>query len=698
MATANFTQLEKLISVSVTGQEDDALLLQSFMGTESISRPYLYRLDVLTTDPSLDFSQVLGQQVSIKLQTTDPANPRYFNGFVSSYLQTDGVAGFGHYRMDVVPWIWFLGLHVDCRIFHNKTIPEIVEEVLSKSPAAQKGSLDKSNLQVTYPKLEYVVQYRESSLSFISRLMEHAGIFYFFQHTDSEHTMYLYDNSSLCGSLPIGESNISYLLRNSGEMHEEVVSSLHARQEVKTGAHTHTNYNFKTPSTSLKTSEPTVISAGQNGPLEIFEYPSNHANVDDGKALSRVRMQEHESRHHLLTGNGHTRNFAPGYKFTLENHPQDSGALARNIEYLITEVQHSITVGAQYVSGVGGESYSNQFTCIPAAVPYRPSRITPKPLVYGLQTGVVIGKASDTENSNDEDAEGSDGEEIWVDKYGRIIVRFPWDREGKCSCRVRVAQPWAGKGWGAITIPRVGQEVLVSFIDGDPDRPIVVGGVYNAEQTAPYKLPDYQTRSTMKSHSTTQGGDDNYNEFRFEDKKGSEQVFIRGEKDADVYVKNDSREWIGNNRSLLVKKDQMEKVEGDVHLEVVGKQTEKIGGDLNTDITGNYNHKAGQTISLQAGQNLYEKSGQNYAHDAGQAIHLKAGMTVVIEAGTQLSLKVGGNFIDINPSGVSISGTMVMINSGGSAGSGSGSSPTSPGSPTKPDEADDGSKGTKMNG
>jgi type VI secretion system secreted protein VgrG len=247
-----------------------------------------------------------------------------------------------------------------------------------------------------------------------------------------------------------------------------------------------------------------------------------------------------------------------------------------------------------------------------------------------------------------------------------------------------------------MAIPRVGQEVLVSFLEGDPDRPIITGRVYNATQTVPYTLPDYQTRSTFMTRSSKGGSTSTYNELRFEDKKGAEQVFLRSQYDYDTNILHDSREAIGNNLSLAVAKDQMESVGGDRHEQVTGKHIEKIGGDSNSNITGNLNQKVGGTLSLQVGSNLYEKSGSNYGHQAGEAIHLKAGMTVVLEAGTEICLKVGGNFIDINPSGVSIVGTMVMINSGGSAGSGCGSSPTDPADPTAPDKADDGSKGTKM--
>ena len=272
----------------------------------------------------------------------------------------------------------------------------------------------------------------------------------------------------------------------------------------------------------------------------------------------------------------------------------------------------------------------------PRTVPFRPARLTPKPFVQGPQTAIVVGKSSDTDDSSEDDG-GGDGEEIWVDRYGRVIVLFPWDRAGKCSCRVRVSQEWAGQGWGAITIPRVGQEVLVSFLEGDPDRPIITGRVYNADQTVPYPLPDNQTRSTFKTRSSEGGGSDNYNELRFEDKTGSEQIFLRGEKDFDTRLKNDIREWVGNNRSLIVTQDQME----------------KAGGDLHSQVDGQPRMRRSARICLCRWVRTYTRNPAcNFAHEAGQIIHLKAGMTLVLEAGTELTLKVGGNFIDINPSGV----------------------------------------------
>lgn len=288
--------------------------------------------------------------------------------------------------------------------------------------------------------------------------------------------------------------------------------------------------------------------------------------------------------------------------------------------------------------------------------------MTPKPILHGSQTAFVVGPA---------------GEEIYTDKYGRVKVQFHWDRNGKydanSSCWIRVAQAWAGKKWGMMFIPRIGMEVIVEFFEGDPDQPVITGCVYNAEAMPAYALPDEKSKSGIKTDSTKGGG---FNEIRFEDKKGSEQVFIHGEKDIDLRVKKDSREHIGNERHLIVVKDKLEKVGGDKHLQVLGDKNEKVTG----------------TVSLDAGQDLQEKVGMKYALDAGQEIHLKAGMNMVLEPGTNLTLKVGGNFININPAGVFIKGTMVFINSGGSAGSGAGSKPDAPKEPKEADKAEAGQK------
>jgi type VI secretion system secreted protein VgrG len=427
----------------------------------------------------------------------------------------------------------------------------------------------------------------------------------------------------------------------------------------------------------------TVTEIGGNTKYEVYDYPGIHTNKSEGDTVTKLRMEEEEALHQIIAGSGNCRSFVPGYKFHADEHPRRD----MNGDYLLTEVTHSATIGDSYTStkAPSNETYSNHFTCIPFAVPFRPQRITSKPVVQGPQTAVVVGPS---------------GEEIYPDKYGRVKVQFFWDRLGKkdenSSCWIRVSQPWAGKNWGAINIPRIGQEVIVEFLEGDPDRPIITGRVYNDEQMPPYTLPDNMTRTTFLTRSTKGGGSSNWNELRFEDKKGSEQIFMNAERDMDLRVEHDSREFVGNDRSLIVQGDQKEKVQGEQDIQIAKDQNEKVGGDASLNVTGNQNVQVGQTMSLQVGQNLQEKSGQNYAHEAGMEIHLKAGMNVVIEAGLELTIMASGNFINIGPAGVAISGTLVLINSGGAAGSGSPSSPTSPKDPKDPDTADDGSKGDKM--
>jgi type VI secretion system secreted protein VgrG len=373
-------------------------------------------------------------------------------------------------------------------------------------------------------------------------------------------------------------------------------------------------------------------------------------------------MEEDEAQYLVLTGTSLARAFASGQQFELTEHRDMAG------KYALVSVHHNISQSPSYVSGTSVDNhYQNSFVCIPSTVPFHPHRVTPKPIVQGPQTAVVTVKS---------------GEEMWLDKYGRVRVQFHWDREGKndekTTCWVRVAQIWAGTNWGAHFWPRVGQEVVVDFLEGDPDRPLVTGSVYNATNMPPYDLPGNHTRSGIKSRSTKGGGASDYNEIRLEDKKGDEQVFLHAQKDMDVRVENDSREYVGHDLHLIVKKNQQEEVDGDKSLEVKGDHSEKIGGKMSLDVSSD----------------RHEKVGTNYAVESGQEIHIKGGMKVIIEAGMQLTIKAAGSFVDVGPAGVTIQGTMVNINSGGSAGSGSGVNLKSP---LKADVADDGTKGKKLN-
>ena len=672
-----YQQQKRVVQIH-TPLGEDAFLLHSLTGHEAISRLFHFSVDLLSELHSIAHKDIVGKRVTLCLHHTGD-DQRHWNGFVSRFACSGGDNRFSYYRAEIVPWLWFLTRTADCQIFQQKTVPEIIKKVFQDH-----GFQDfQDRTQVAYPRREYVVQYRETAFNFVSRLMEEAGIFYFFEHDENTHKLIFADKPQVHKNCPV-QHRVRFNYTPGGTFSkEDLVQSWGAEQELRPGKYALTDYNFETPNTSLMANVQTVAEIGGNTKYEIYDYPGIHTKKSEGETVTKTRMEEEEAVHHFVVGSGNCRSFASGYKFHLDEHPRTD----QNGDYLLTEVTHSASVGDSY-SGSGngsGETYTNHFTCIPADVPFRPQRLTPKPVVQGVQTAVVVGPS---------------GEEIYPDKYGRVKVQFFWDRLGKknenSSCWVRVSQPWAGKNWGAINIPRIGQEVIVDFLEGDPDRPIVTGRVYNDDQMPPYALPDNMTRTTFMSRSTKGGGSANYNELRFEDKKGSEQIFLNAEKDMDHRVENDSREYIGNDRSLIVKNDQKEKVEGEQHIQIVKDRNEKVGGDASLDITGNQSDKVGQNMSLEVGQNLQEKSGQNYAHEAGMEIHLKAGMNVVIEAGMQLTIKAAGGFINIGPAGVAISGTLVLINSGGAAGSGSGSSPTAPKAPKDPDTADDGSKGGKM--
>ena len=653
-----YTQENRIIAID-TPLGKDALLLHGFSAQEAISRLFRISADLFSENASIDFTKIIGKQVTVSLRLADGSH-RYFNGHVSRFAQTGMDGRFTHYNAEIVPWLWFLTRRADCRIFQNMTIPDIVAKVFK-----DRGFGDfRNSLQGDFEQREYCVQYRETDFNFVSRLMEQYGIFYFFEHEQNKHTLVLGNKPGVHKPCPVQSKARMNFAAGVYLKDEDLVSSWNLEQELRPGKYALTDYNFETPGTSLLANENTIFKVGGNDSYEVFDYPGEYTKKGEGESRTHIRMQEEEAIHLIGTGSGACRTFVSGYRFDLSGHSRTD----QNQTYLLTEVQHSASVGGGYSeSGSPSEEhYSNHFRCIPYSVPFRPQRHTRRPFVQGPQTAVVTGKS---------------GEEIWTDKYGRVKVQFFWDREGskdeKSSCWVRVSQPWAGKNWGAINIPRIGQEVIVEFLEGDPDRPLITGRVYNDEQMPPYKLADNQTRTTFLTRSTKAGGSSNFNELRFEDKKGDEQIFMNAEKDMDLRVENDSREYVGKDRGLIVKGDQKEKVEG----------------DKNGNFLKNVNQKVGQSMSLDIGQSLNEKTGMKFAHEAGQEIHLKAGMNVVMEAGLELTIKASGGFINIGPAGVAISGTLVLINSGGAAGSGSGSSPTSP---ADPDQADDGSKGGKM--
>jgi type VI secretion system secreted protein VgrG len=637
-----YTQAGRFLSVA-TPLGPDVLLLAGFSGSEAMSQLFSYQLELYAQTDSVAARDIVGKNVTWHVQPSD-AEPRYFNGFVSRFsLGGRTPRGLRPCRAEVVPWLWFLTRTANCRIFQNKSTPDILEAVFAGLGLTD---YDDSALKRSYPKRDYCVQYRETAFNFVSRLMEEEGIFYFFRHENGKHTLVLADQKGAYEDCR--ESRARYY---GGALPGGQLTAWDHQYEFRPGKWAHTDYNFETPSTNLLASTDTVIDLPGVSKFEVFDYPGRYGVKGDGEAAVKVRMEEEEAAHDVVTAAGRYHTFTPGHKFTLERHEVAAEA---DKAYVITSIRHAASAAVDTDPERPGE-YSNTFTCIPAAVTFRPPRTTPKPVVRGPQTAVVVGPP---------------GQEIHTDKYGRIKVQFFWDREGKrdenSSCWVRVTEAWAGKGWGVVSTPRIGQEVVVDFLEGDPDRPLVTGRVYNAEQMPAYRLPDGKAITGMKSNSTPGGG--GFNEICVDDSKGKERITIHAQYDLNTKVEHDQASLVLNNQALTVNADRDVLVKQDLREQVTGTHHVTVNGDRNEKVAG--------TVSLQA-MSTQTKAQTAYAVDAGQEVHVKAGMTLVLEA-TAVTIKSGSNFVQIDPSGVTIFGTMVLINSGGAAGSGSGCSPTAP--------------------
>ena len=637
----------------------DVLLLQHMAGREELGRMFEYTLDLLSERATVKPEDILGTNLTVAIETPQSSAPRYINGFVTQFSELGEVhtPAFGgsiayQYRAVVNPWIWFATRRSDCRIFNDKSVPDIVKDVLGIY-----GGQITMKLSRTHPPWAYCVQYRETDFNFVSRLLEQEGIYYYFEHANGSHKLALADSVSAHTASP---SCARIKFHPSGDLHEvtdeDYFNEWTATSKVQSGKYFLKDYDFF----RARTVEGAAANPRSHGfgDLEIYDYPSEGLDIagksqgnDRTRDYVSARMEELQAQYRVFNGSGNVRGLEVGFRFKLADHPHRD----YNIEYLNIAAATSVSVGDVDSSDVG-VGYHVSLTAIKSDQAYRASRMTPKPVIQGAQTALVVGNG-----------------EIEPDEHGRVKVQFHWDRLGG-TCWVRVAQIIAGKNWGAMFLPRVGQEVVVEFLEGDPDRPIVTGVVYNGVAKPPYALPAEKTKSTIKTNSSEGGG--GFNEIRLEDKKGSEQIFMHGEKQLDLRVKEDRLEFIGRDDHLIVKRDRTESIEKDDHLQVKG--------DLNEKVTG--------TASLKIDQDLQYKVGMKSALDSGQEIHLKAGMNLILEAGMQISLKVGGNFIDIGPAGVFIKGTMVFINSGGSPGSGSGSSPAAPKDPKVADDAKSGSK------
>jgi type VI secretion system secreted protein VgrG len=644
----------------------DALLVRQMHGQERLGRLFEYRVEVLSEDIEIDFNDLLGENLTVRLTCPQQEQDRYFNGFVSGCRELSSQqVRYGRYELTLRPWLWLLTRTADCRIFQDQSVPQMVKSIFS-----ERGFSDfEDHLSGDYSERGYCVQYRETDFDFISRLLEEEGIYYFFKHENGKHILVLAD--AVAGHESLGK--IPYYPE--GDHQEREVENIYdwsVSAQLQPGKVVLDDFDFEVPTKALLSTAPIKREHAQ-ADYEIFDYPGEYTETDDGDHYSRVRIEELQARHQTGQGIGNDRTLSTGYLFTLDKLDRKD----QNREYLITGAHYTL-VSNEYESsalGIDAPTYTCEFSVLDAQQPFRPERLTPRPLIRGPQTAIVVGPS---------------GEEIYTDEHGRVKCQFHWDRYSQAdetsSCWIRVSHGWAGKNWGMIALPRIGQEVIVEFLEGNPDQPIITGRVYNGDNQPPYDLPDEKTKSTIKSLSSKGGG--GFNEIRFEDKKDDEQIFIHAQKDQDIRVLNDHKEWIGNDRHLIVKNDRFERIENNTHLIVDNDHYEAVKGDKHQKVTGDHNGKVDGSRSLNVGQDIQIKAGSNYALEAGIDVHIKAGTNLIIEDGAQLTLKVGGNFITIGPAGIFIKGSLVMINSGGSAGSGQGSSPDAPTAPKAPKEAD----------
>ena len=690
------SQDDRFVSVT-TPLGKDVLLFDRMSGTEEMSRLFEYEIDLLIDNTNramvtagFPTTKVLGQTMSVALDLPS-GGIRYFHGLVTQFRHHGVANEVFLFRAVLRPWLWFLTRTSNCRIFQEQSVPDIIKKVFTDN-----GFSDfKLELTSSYKPRTYCVQYRETDFNFVSRLMEEEGIFYFFEHEKAKHTLVIADSVNAYQSIANYATIPYFPPENSGRREQDHIFEWHTAHQVQSGTYVLNDYDFEKPKSNLVTKF-TDVKSHTHAEGEQYDYPGNYFEPPVGESYSNIRLNELQTDYEVMQGKGNAMGLTTGMLFTLKDHyitPENTSHIVIAANFII--------VSNQYRSHSPEEArYECSFKTIRSTQQFRPQRLTPVPFVQGPQTATVVGK---------------EGEEIWTDKYGRIKVQFHWERDGKknetSSCWIRVATPIAGKQWGWVSLPRIGQEVVVSFLEGNPDRPLITGSVYNADQMPPYALPANQTQSGLKSRSSKDGAAANFNELRFEDKKDSEEVYVHAEKDFNCVIENNETRKIGldkkdegnqtteiyNDRTTTLKmgNDTLNVQTGDCETTVsLGNYTLDIyAGDCETTVNlGNY------TLDIDAGNCETTVSLGNYTLDidAGnqtteiyndRTTTLKMGnetltveqgncatkvslgnYTLDMDAGTatvtamvSIELKVGANSIKIEQSGITIKGIMVNI-------------------------------------
>ncbi|HEX6708665.1 MAG TPA: type VI secretion system tip protein TssI/VgrG [Albitalea sp.] len=573
------------------------LLFESMTASAGLSMLGETQLTLLSPKPDLKPDDVLGKPLTVTVQLRDDAK-RFFHGYVTRFGA--GVHRGRHfvYHATVNSWLWFLTRTADCRIFQEQSVPDIVKKVFEDHGIAN----FEFKLFRSYRKWVYCVQYRESDYNFVARLLEHEGIYWYFEHRDGQHKLMLVDSQSAHDAAP-GCESLPYVETGSGVAPDtDCVSDWSFSREVRTGKVVLTSYDFERPSTDLKVKADKSRSYTLSD-YEVFDFQGDYVQSGDGSQWAEDRMDELQTPFQSLQGASNAQGIRVGHLLKLTNHPRKD----QNEKFLVTSMSvHAHVEGYESGSPAGG--YRCEFAAIPAAQQFRPPRRTPKPFMQGPQTAAVVGPG---------------GEEIFTDKYGRVKLQFHWDRYGKknekSSCWVRVAHPWAGKNFGIVDIPRIGQEVVVDFLEGDPDQPLITGRVYNAEQMPPWDLPANATQSGILTRSSKGGGYGNANAIRFEDKAGSEQLWIHAEKNQDIEVEKDETHWVGHDRKKTidndetthVKHDRTETVDNHETITIGVDRTEKVGNNEKISIGVNRTEDVGADEKISIGANRTENVAAN---------------------------------------------------------------------------------------
>lgn len=686
------TQTERFLALT-TSLGEDVLVIEKITGTESLGSLYDYRIVASATNDQFDIDDIVGTKAHVKMENAAMEGPehRYISGIIS---QVDHVGFDSHgrslYELSLVPWLWLLTRTSDCRIFQSLTVPEIIKKVFGDLPGAD----FQMDLKAQYPEREYCVQYRETDFNFVQRLMEHEGIYYFWEHKEGAHTMVVCDHMS--SHKPVeGFGKVRYRPEKYGLQEEFRLSTWQAQHRVTPGKYAINSFDFKSPKPSANTK---LLSRSDKkhpfaeGEHEVYDNPGDYVDRSDGERLAGIRREELQCRTRTITTRTDARGLFSGCLFKADEIPRKD----QNGEYVVISTWLLASAG-NYGSamGTGEEIYECEITAIPSSGVYRPDRSSRRPKVDGPQTAIVSGPS---------------GEEIHVDNFGRVKVQFLWDREGKfdagSSCWIRVSQAWAGGSFGSMAIPRIGHEVIVSFLEGDPDRPIITGRVYNGGNmphasnagqdgkpgnTPPANLPGAAAMTSFKSNSL--GGSGGHNEITMNDTGGKETLFFKAQKD-EIHTVGNNREdsvavnetrTVGANRNRTVGANETVDVGvsrtvtvGASHTETVGatqtvtvgaSQTVSVGAAQSTTVGGAYSLTVSGAMAIAAGGNHTVNARADSVVTAG-GIHKVGAPVIQLLGGQKLEIVVGGSSILMTPGSIdikcagpiTITGAVVKVN------------------------------------